>query len=63
MKVRFLTSLATSGDSFELDEVRDLPQVQASQLITAGIAEAVQQSADPRKTFARRPVGSAASAA
>lgn len=63
MKVRFLTSMVTASDSFEQDEVRDIPQVQASQLIAAGIAEAVQQVADPRKTFARRPVGSAVSAA
>lgn len=62
MKVRFLTSLATSGDSFEQDEVRDIPQVQASQLITAGIAEAVQQVPEQRKLFARRPANSAAAA-
>ena len=62
MKVRFLTSLATSGDSFEQDEVRDIPQVQASQLITAGIAEEVQQVPEHRKLFARRPANSAAAA-
>lgn len=62
MKVRFLTPMATASDSFDQDEVRDLPQVQASQLITAGIAEAVQQSPEQRKLFARRPANSAASA-
>lgn len=63
MKVRFFTSMVTASDSFEQDEVRDLPQVQASQLIASGIAEAVQQSPDPRKVIARRPANSAASAA
>lgn len=60
MKVRFLTPMATASDSFDQDEVRDLPQVQASQLITAGIAEAVQQPNDPRKLFARRPANAGA---
>lgn len=62
MKVRFLTPMATASDSFDQDEVRDLPQVQASQLITAGIAEAVQQPPEQRKLFARRPANSAAAA-
>lgn len=63
MKVHFLTSMVTASDSFEQDEVRDLPQIQASQLIASGIAEAIQQSPDPRKVPARRPANSAASAA
>lgn len=63
MKVRFLTPMATSGDSFAQDDIRDLPQPQASQLIANGIAEAVQQAPEPRKIFARRPTNSAASAA
>ena len=54
--------MATASDSFDQDEVRDLSQVQASQLIAAGIAEAVQQSPEPRKMFARRPANSAAAA-
>lgn len=62
MKVRFLTPMATASDSFDQGEVRDLPQVHASQLITAGIAEAVQQPNEPRKMFARRPANSAATA-
>ena len=62
MKVRFLTPMATASDSFEQDEVRELPQVQASQLIASGIAEAVQPASEHRKLFARRPVNSAASA-
>lgn len=62
MKVRFLTPMATASDSFDQDEVRDLPQVQASQLITAGIAEAVQQVPETRKLFARRTANSAAAA-
>ncbi|MBK8477786.1 MAG: hypothetical protein IPL39_16220 [Opitutaceae bacterium] len=59
MKVRFLTPMATASDSFDQDEVRDLPQVQASQLIAAGIAEAVQPAADPRKLGFRRPASAA----
>ena len=62
MKVRFLTPMATASDSFEQDEIRDLPQVQASQLIASGIAEAVQQVPEQRKLFARRPSNSAAAA-
>lgn len=63
MKVRFLTPMATASDSFDQGEVRDLPQVQASQLIASGIAEEVQQVPEHRKLFARRPANSAASAA
>lgn len=62
MKVRFLTPMATASDSFDQGEVRDLPQVQASQLIASGIAEVVQQPNEPRKLFARRPANSAATA-
>lgn len=63
MKVRFLTPLATSGDSFAQDEIRDLPQPQASQLIASGIVEAVQPQAEPRRIFARNHSPAAARAA
>jgi hypothetical protein len=63
MKVRFLTPMATASDSFDQDEVRELPQVQASQLIAAGIAEAVQPASDARRPFGRLHSASAARAA
>lgn len=59
MKVRFLTPLATANDSIQQDEVRDLPQAQASQLISHGIAVAVQTDAAPLKVAARRPASAA----